>query len=159
MKFFNFYFVATILIILCACKKEESFNDENQIQIEFSKETVLATCFYSKICQISLNELKYIKLKEEIISDQMEVNSAHDSCAIVSYSLDTSNNFIQQLNIIYNAHNYLKENGIIIFDSLEKGYQKSVNFFLENDLKLLEFTGIAPLKNEATISGIFYYKW
>lgn len=105
MKFFNFYFFATILIILCACKKEESFNDENQIQIEFSKETVLATCFYSKICQISLNELKYIKLPEEIISDQIEVNSAHDSCAIVSYSLDTGNNFIQQLNIIYNDTN------------------------------------------------------
>lgn len=52
---------------------------------------------------------------------------------------------------------YLKESGMIIFDNLEKGYQKSVNFFLENNLKLLEFTGIAPLKNEATISGIFYY--
>lgn len=53
---------------------------------------------------------------------------------------------------------YLKENGIIIFDNLEKGYQKSVDLFLANGFKLLEFTSIAPLKNEATISGVFYRK-
>ncbi|MDA7705359.1 hypothetical protein N8772_02655 [Rickettsiales bacterium] len=54
------------------------------------------------------------------------------------------------------AVNYLKNDGIIIFDNLEKGYQKSVDLFLANDFKLLEFTGIAPLKNSATITGIFY---
>ena len=53
---------------------------------------------------------------------------------------------------------YLKDEGVIIFDNLEKGYQKSVDFFLNNDFKLLEFSGIAPLKNSVTISAIFYRK-
>ena len=51
---------------------------------------------------------------------------------------------------------YLKNDGVIIFDNLEKGYQKSVDLFLSKNFKLLEFTDIAPLKNNVTISGVFY---
>jgi hypothetical protein len=51
---------------------------------------------------------------------------------------------------------YLKDGGVIIFDNLEKGYQKSIDLFLGSGFKLLEFTGIAPLKNQATITGVFY---
>ena len=54
--------------------------------------------------------------------------------------------------------NYLKDGGIIIFDNLEKGYQKSVDLFLAKGFKLLEFNSIAPLKNQETISGVFYRK-
>lgn len=51
---------------------------------------------------------------------------------------------------------YLKDGGVIIFDNLEKGYQKSIDLFLGSGFKLLEFTGIAPLKSQATITGVFY---
>ena len=51
---------------------------------------------------------------------------------------------------------YLKDDGVIIFDNLEKGYHKSVDLFLKNNFKLLKFIGIAPLKDQSTIGGIFY---
>jgi len=56
-----------------------------------------------------------------------------------------------------NSIKHLKPDGIIILDdSQRKNYQKIFNFFIENNFKKIDFTGIAPGQLRIKKTTIFY---
>ena len=93
---------SVIALTIFACKKEDSSFDERQINIEFSQETSMANIFSAKIHQISRKEIQYIESIEELALDETEEIKLHDSCAAISYFLDSNNAFVSYAEIIYN---------------------------------------------------------
>ncbi len=101
-KGFLFCFGYFLLFIVFSCAKEENSFDEGQVEIEYSDEASMANIFYSKIYQISRNEVDYIESIEEIGPDNKEHMSLNDSCAKTYYYLDSNNIFISYLEIVFN---------------------------------------------------------
>jgi predicted O-methyltransferase YrrM len=64
---------------------------------------------------------------------------------------------IDRNNCIVFAMNKLKEDGVVIFDNLERDdYKDAINNVLKSGYKLIEFKGIASSVSTSTITGILY---
>lgn len=64
-----------------------------------------------------------------------------------------------RVNCVRNALNALKPSGIIIWDNSDRDeYREGYHFLFENNFKKIEFTGMIPIVNYKSETGIFYRK-
>ncbi len=94
-----------ILFLVFACRQEDPLFDEDRVDTEYSQEASMAHLFYANIYQICRNEVEYIESTDAISTYKTEEQSSHDSCATISYYLDSLNTCVTHLNIFYNDTN------------------------------------------------------
>jgi len=64
-----------------------------------------------------------------------------------------------RVNCVRNALNALKPSGIIIWDNSDRDeYRVGYHFLFENNFKKIEFTGMTPIVNYKSETGVFYRK-